>query len=135
MYHKKARQLKNGLWHYTCASNHDIYPIGYCSLFKTCSKCEGKSDGCGGDCKYGVVKNESPCPGHKTGEEACEHYREYLLDKAHTLTCEHSMLCKICGAETKVLMACDESYYALCIEHCNREGLNALLEVYESWGS
>ncbi len=41
-----------GLFHYTCRNDGRIWPIGPCA------------DG---------------CPGHKTAEEACEHYREFLL--------------------------------------------------------
>lgn len=137
MYHKKARQLENGLWHYTNSHGDSVYPIGNCSSFKSCPVCSGhgfvNESVCVCDC--GVIKNETPCPGHKTEEEACEHYRQYLLDKVHVTTCLQAVPCKICGVDTKQLMSCDESYYSLCAEHCNREGLASILEVYESWGS
>lgn len=42
-----------GRWRYTRMNDGHVWPIGYCA------------------------KN---CPGHKTAEEAREHYRQYLLD-------------------------------------------------------
>ena len=42
-----------GLYHYTCKNDNKIWPVGPCA---------------------------DDCDGHKTPEEACEHYRQWLIE-------------------------------------------------------
>jgi len=67
------------------------------------------------------------CPGHETEEEACEHYRQWLLDNA---TYHHSLAppqsCEICGAWTDRLAKLPHmvALVPLCEAHHDRDFLD-----------
>lgn len=139
--------LKNGrgtgLYHFCCSSGDDIYPVGYCSPWKSCPVCNSNGhfplascNMCGGK---GLIKVENPCPGHPTKAEACLHYRQYLLDQAtYDGKQDDQSRCEICGEWTCRVAQIPGHiiWHTLCIEHCNRKGLSRVLrDVHESWAS
>lgn len=117
MNHYKARQKEvSKLWHYTCANDDFIYPVGYCA---------------------------DNCPGHATEQEAKDHYKEYLLDNVQIITPDDKKLWPKYKCDVK---ECNNqgdhsvnfrgySYHNLCKDHTNRAILSTLVEVHESWGS
>jgi len=97
-----------GLWHYTRMNDHVIWPTGYCA---------------------------QGCAGHDTAEEAEDHQRQYWLDTASYTSkldrtqerCEYPS----CGEWTQYIARYGEgkmSMKILCERHCNRDGLDAVLE-------
>jgi hypothetical protein len=93
-----------GLWHYTVQNDDHIYPVGYCA---------------------------QNCAGHGSVEEACNHYRLYLLDLARydgTLR-DTQRKCEICGYWTQTyayIPKAMETHY-LCTEHLNRDALDSVM--------
>jgi hypothetical protein len=118
MNYLKARQLKNadgtgGKWHYTSENDGNIHAIGYCA---------------------------QGCPGHDTAEEACAHYRAYLLEqRARFDGALHGEQrpCAVCGAWTQGVVSIDGWHtYVLCDDHRTPEHLEKIYPpVGESWGS
>lgn len=129
-----------GLWHYTCKNDGRIWPVGYCSPWETCPDCKGHSivsiDAKCDKCENrGVIKRENPCPGHKTPEEAAEHYRQYKLDNVRYDGKYHDEMrkCEICGNWTEHFALIDYRSYALCDEHRNRENLEKVFPLYGNY--
>jgi len=69
----------SGKWHYICMNDGKIWPVGYCSPWKTCLDCDGKSawyhlyddtPDCATCNNKGIVEDANPCPGHDTPDEA-----------------------------------------------------------------
>ena len=117
MNHYKARQKQvSKVWHYTCANNDDVYPVGYCA---------------------------DNCPGHSTEDEAIDHYKQYLLDEARftdpkddNLWPKYKCDIKDCVNHGSVSVSVGGySHYNLCQDHANKDNLATLVKVYESWGS
>lgn len=134
----------SGLYHYCVNHRNDVYPIGYCSPWTSCPACLGKGSFPLKDCSLcggrGLIAVETPCPGHSTKEEAYEHYRQYLIDKAKfTGELEDTQhRCEICGEWTQKLAEIPGHiiWHYLCDLHCNRAGLSEVLpKVGESWAS
>lgn len=140
-YYAASQVKSSGLWHYTCRRKDDVYPVGYCSIYETCPDCKGM--GYGGtcqneNCKYGVVPKVNPCPGHATPEEACEHYREYVLDKArYTHSEDTQQKCEICSEWTTGHALIDGYHmHILCDKHANKESLEKVYPlIHESYES
>lgn len=90
-----------GKWHYTSKRHDEVHPIGYCA---------------------------NGCPGHETAEEACEHYKEYMLDIASftAQSWEREEPCRVCGAMTLGLAVIPGHHLpvTLCDLHSNRDGLS-----------
>jgi hypothetical protein len=105
-------------WHYTCSNSRiGIWPEGYCR------------DG---------------CPGHPTAEEACEHMREYLIDRATFSWLNRisgtAVPCEVCGTPTTTFSVVKglgmPDLRSLCDAHFNREGLDQVLGTPgEVWSS
>jgi DnaJ-class molecular chaperone len=133
----------SGLYHYCCSHGEDIYPVGYCSPWRSCPVCNDSGSFPLQDCRLcegkGLVKVTDPCQGHLTKEDACNHYREYLLDRAkYAQEIEGKHECEICGELTSRIANIPGHIlsYSLCAEHCNREGLDKVLkDIGESWAS
>ncbi len=155
MQHSAPRQHQGtGLWHYTTGkAKSGFYAIGLCSPYDTCPDCKGhsfmsasiKCETCD---NKGSVKREEPCPGHATAEEACEHYKEYLVSKAQyeddkgeheerTLSrCEFKKgTDEQCRSLTSGAAYVESRHYCLCAEHRNPESLAEVVQVGESWHS
>ena len=141
MNYLQARQIESGLhagkWHYTSMNDGRIHAIGYCSIYKDCPTCDGRSFMTDNPCatcdKKGVVrKTDDEFCFHDTAEEANEHYKLYLLDDAkYDRKMSNQMLkCQICGEYTEKMASAGEwSTFILCDEHLNRESLEQLLHV------
>jgi hypothetical protein len=111
-----AQKAGDKLWHYVSSGRGGTYPIGYCA--------EG-------------------CPGHGSAEEACEHYRQYLLserlrfdggpeDTRTMYRCEAPG----CDAFTAGSATVGGSrHWHLCEDHRTRDVVAGLLHVHESWVS
>lgn len=157
-----ARELKNadgsgtGKWHYTCENDGACWPVGKCSSWDGCPDCDALSHGhvknekgewvkcktCDGK---GIIKKATPCPGHATPEEACEHYKEYLLDGMKILGPKKEEWpkdkCDVegCNKEATHLamfpghMLMD---HQVCAEHATREVISKLVGgIGEIWSS
>jgi len=130
-----------GLYHYTVENGGGIFPVGYCSSYRTCPTCNGQAMAgmpCGA-CERGAIKVD-PCPGHPTKEEAEEHYRQYELDGASFDGMDESAQhkCAICQVWTQRYATFSSKPYYLCDEHRNRAALDTLTqgrvgEAVSSW--
>lgn len=149
MNHYAPRQREdNKKWHYTCENDGRIWPVGYCGAYRTCPECNGKLHVDGEPCtrcaKEGIgptgavrVPDEERCPGHDTAAEACEHYRQYLLnERTHEVEFGDWTGCQECDAPTKKGYAVGAvETVALCDEHRTPETLAKHVTVGEAWSS
>jgi hypothetical protein len=150
MNHYAPRQKHDLLWHYTVSNGGHIRAVGNCSPYQwcLCSKNDryrqedmqtiDDCDLCHGH-KY-VLNTKNPCPGHATAQEACNHYKEYLLDNAEfNYGDETSRLYKCdavgCEEKTRHYANCKGHFYHLCDHHHNRTGLGLAITVWETWTS
>lgn len=126
MRHYVAKQrVSDGRWDYTCGSS----PVGYCCNERLAEVFKGE----------GLwIEGKHHVDAHATREEAEACYKAYLLD---TRTRESAMKdqmgrCRVCGEFTTGLM-CVGAYqlYILCDAHRNREALESLVVVGQSWES
>lgn len=142
MNYLSARQRRdNGRWDYT----YNGCPWGYCRAYSPIPE-----DGKIMPPEIARRENEKMAPligkfhddGHATEEEACECYKQYLLDtRLHLITEEPASAssqhrCEVC----KKFTACHASVgpyrmFTLCPEHQTREQVEKLLKVGESWES
>ncbi len=105
-----------GIWHYTRMRDKAVWPIGYC---------------------------RENCDGHPSADEACAHYKKYLMDQAEfrgPKTEEwpkHKCAVKDCNNEAKhqIIIPGRMHDFETCEGHCNKEALETLLVVGESWHS
>lgn len=115
MRHYKARQLEGGGWKYTYMLNGEVFTTGKC------------------------IDHE----GHATAEEACECYRQYMLNERMQLsdcllgetTMEqcHVEGCKEMGRGGAMVA---QRLFILCDAHRNRETMDELYPaVGEAWVS
>ena len=95
-----------GRYHYTVTNNGETAAIGYCA---------------------------EDCPGHETKEEACEHYRQYLLDchaQYNGTYSDHLSQCSVCGILTnRYGQVAEALYIPLCDEHCDRANLEKFFKI------
>ena len=107
MNHLVARQMVNGKWHYTVNG----HAAGYCA-------------------SHG---------GHETATEAQDCYKQYLLDNQLFLGLEMSnqmLRCRICQQYTNRMARIGiYTHFVLCGDHMEREFVDKLLEIGESWES
>lgn len=124
-----------GKWHYTVMNDGVIWAEGYCSRYRECPDCRGRSmfspnpaDACPTCENHGVIEVE-PCPGHDTPEEACEHMTQYLLENRLRLDGQYADTqyhCEVCQAWTDRFAEVDGHPYTLCDEHRTREIVTGL---------
>lgn len=111
MNHYRARQLKDGGWHFTCMNDGRAWPVGYCAEHEP----------------------------HATKEEACGCYRKWLLDNRLKLNCRDNhqqRKCKECGEWTSSYAMCETDIVFLCDKHMNRETFEKIVPVFdEMWSS
>lgn len=121
MKHLAPRQLQNssggpsGIWHYTCQDSTGIYSIGYCEF----------------------------CEGHSTPTEACEHYKEYILDTRLVFREDKPdpktvYRCSVEGCSeltSGTVQVGQLHFFHVCSKHRNREAVVNLFEVSEYWMS
>lgn len=110
-YYQALKLQDTGLYHYTCTNGDHTYAVGYCA------------DG---------------CPGHATPEEAQEHYRQYTLDTQthyNGVNNDTQRKCEVCGEWTQHYALVEHRRYALCDEHRNRDELEKLVKLEDSFSS
>ena len=149
MRHYAARQRQSDMmWHYTCTHRDRTYPIGYCSPHKACDKChlgymiDGRMcETCEGTA---LIRKAQPCEGHPTAEEACSHYKHYLVEKTTFHPDEPGAdKGRGAGCDAPGCKADEAGYaqvpggqrYRFCADHLNTEGLKQVIKVGESWES
>jgi len=113
-YYCARQHATNGKWDYTCRNDGRIWPVGYCAEHRGT---------------------------HDTAEEAQECYKRYMLDtrlrfdvrlKGHKRQCE----AEGCEEWTQGLASLGGlDAFVLCDEHRDREHVEALYSVGESWSS
>lgn len=126
-----------GRWHYTRQDGAGIVAVGYCSRFRTCPTCEGRSFLTTQPCvqcdRRGLIEVE-PCPGHDTIEGAIAHFRDYQIDTAtfDRVMRRQQRPCTICGAFTQryAQLGDDLGYiFELCDAHHTPVYLRQAVEV------
>lgn len=88
--------------------------------------------------KYISNKDKYHEDGHATEKEACECFKQYQLDHhlrfSKQLNQQHK--CKICEEYTEGLAYVGEyECFSLCEKHQNRESVEQIYQVGESWQS
>ena len=138
-YYKSRQRASDGRWDFSCRNNDHIYPVGYCSPYhepdpKEWYLTENSIK------KYQAERDKHHVNGHATEEEACECYRQYLLDTTlyldgHSNDTQHK--CKICDTWTNRYAQVDGTYmYHLCDCHRTRAIIETLFKgVGEIWSS
>lgn len=139
MRYYSARQRESDLrWDYTCGRN----PVGYCSCYREFTDVDDwLSESVRNTENAKMIKNKHKyhTDGHATEEEACECYKQYLLDNSLRLTPKlenPSQLnkCKVCGefcSGYAVVGECE--FITLCEKHCNRDEVEKICTVGEMW--
>lgn len=150
-YYAPKQRNSDGLWHYTCTHNDRTTAVGYCSPYKACEKCwdergvgTGQLPG-GSTCETcegtGLRKKSQPCEGHPTAEEACQHYFEYVTQKAIMhVDLEGKARSEKCSAPGCTNLANGYAssvghWYYLCTDHLNKAGLKQVVKIGTSWES
>ena len=132
MRHYSARKRLDGQYDYTCGD----YPVGYCAAFEEPVSLEYWREE---QLKtYKSFKDKHHTDGHLTEEDACNCYKEYQLDhhlRKGTLS-ESMHRCRVCGDFTAHYIEVGYcTHYTLCDKHCNREEVEKLYDVGQSWES
>ena len=137
-YFTAKQRLSDMLWDYTMNN----IPIGYCQKYidpdsynenirKFMSKSEVQ--------RIRLFKEKYHTHGHPTKEEACNCYKEYILDHALSLnrkdeSCQRK--CQKCKQWTNLIAGVGAyNIWFLCEQHQTREIVSELYEVWESWES
>ena len=142
---KPRQRQSDQRWDYTCANDNQksCYAIGYCAPYRPWTDEQRERIG-GYITDEMVAASEATAhkhheDGHATPEEACECYKQYLLDhethyEGHKQ--EPWSPCDICQKRTpNAVMVSGWTKAHLCDEHRNRECLEQVLKVGESMGS
>lgn len=134
MNHDAPRQLESGLWHYTRERDGAVWPIGNCATLTTCKSCTDGCSECKGTC---VVPVNEPCKGHNNREEACNHYKEYLLSLVKFVSTESEENCIVHGCNSTACCRVDipGRIFDLCKEHANLEAVSKMVFVDECFHS
>ena len=133
MQHKKARQREiDKRWDYTVGD----HPIGYCHEWKDPDEwkvpmTESKKE------EYRAHEEKYHTTGHATEEEACDCYKDYLLDHNLRAFKESQTMrpCQVCGLWTQTRVEINWTILTLCEMHASREEVAKLISVGESWES
>ena len=152
MNHDAPRQKKDGTWGYTSANDGLCHAIGYCSPFEEWSE-NSIANIFGADkdryeayiAPYRAAADKFHDGGHNSAHEACECYKQYLLDfdlrfheeqeKPDTLyKCEAPECESFTSGNVSVVGTC-MSRWNLCENHRTKEIVAGLLTVGESWHS
>lgn len=142
MNHYSARQRKDGRYDYTRANKRlGIFPVGYCAGFLEPEEFE----------RVGIhlpdrdkelqekFRDKYHKDGHETADEACECYRQYLIDHESRFLKHSDELrkCEICGEWTDTMVMVGQSrMYELCENHQDDESIEKVMpKIGEIWGS
>jgi hypothetical protein len=146
--HYKARQREiDGRWDYTSGNSREgTHPVGYCHAYRpftperctwmTAQQCDKENT------EQAPFVAKYHADGHATELEACECYREYLLDRRLRLYDPPSdpdtlHKCAVCGAMTAGMAEVDMEHWFLCDAHRNRAEVEKLVPHgrSEAWSS
>lgn len=128
----------DGRWDYTCRNDGHIWPVGYCRAYKEFDTSiipvsEAEQE------EYRATAHKHHSDGHATEEEACECYKQYLLDhklRFGTMS-DQQLRCKVCEEWTQNYAEVDCQTWNLCDKHNSRETVEALMEapgvIWSSW--
>jgi hypothetical protein len=120
-YYKPREILKDGkpvgLYHYTCRNDNQVWPVGLCV----------------------------DCPGHKTKEEACEHWRQYLIQGIEFVRITQEWpkeKCEVEGCNNQATMVGSTKNepggfirHCFCEEHATQEEMSKFIYAGESISS
>ncbi len=98
----KADGTPSGKFHYTVMNDNRTHAVGYCA---------------------------QGCKGHDTPDEACEHYKQYVLDtrtRYGGMYTDKRLRCEICGEWTQRFAEANMRIFTLCDTHCTRENVSNL---------
>lgn len=141
MRHYSARQRTDGRWDFTCGNQ----PVGYCGEFIEWGDNERKMFGENfanhviEEQKDYKFRHKHHIDGHATAEEACECYKQYLLDNnmrvSNNKNSQHK--CGVCGEWTTQFVQVGESWLrTLCEKHSNKEEVEKIYKApSEIWCS
>ncbi len=150
MNYYKASQRKDNQWDYTCQNDGHIWPVGYCSM-RPLKDCEQESvpwlpKEAWDKYKLEILarKEKYHDHGHATPEEACNCYKEYMMDTSlrlyiptpeqlESMDTQHK--CEVCKDWTSCMAELDHQHWHLCQKHLNRETVEKLYSVAECWSS
>lgn len=141
-YYKARQRESDQRWDYTCQNDNRVWPVGYC----------GRPMQEEDFAKLGIPMSEREkahlatnghkyhTDGHATEAEACECYRQYLLDTQLTLDHEdphQQRKCQVCEQwTTKFAIFGSTQLFFLCDEHRTREHVEQLTsKIGEIWSS
>jgi hypothetical protein len=130
-YYAARQRATTKKWDYICMNDGQRWAVGYCSG------------------KYPTVQDDESLEhrecyhedGHETAEEARECYKRYMLDNRLHLDgkmANQQMRCQVeqCDAWTQgTARLGGYTSFTLCDEHRNRETVEKLYDVFESWSS
>jgi len=137
----KARQRQSTKrWDYTQMNDGRVWPIGYCGGFREYTP-EQRQTYCMNDtwyAKYEANKDKYHEDGHPSSVEACACYKRYELDESlrFDVDSQSKQKCEVCGEWTEHrAMIGGYQYFVVCEKHANREEVEKLFTVGESWES
>jgi hypothetical protein len=147
MTYDKARQRKDGTWAYTSMNDGEVWAIGYCEPFREWS--DESIDSIYGDrgiydCffePYRATKEKHHEGGHATKEEACECYKQYVLDHKLVYAVPEEDLRECDYPECKLAGVCEMGIpigpqrFVLCAHHMSKEHISSLISIGECWHS
>ncbi len=135
MNHYAARQRTDGRWDYTCANPRSrTHPVGYCRAYRELKPESGLFDAVQCELENARIRpfaHKYHDDGHGTADEACDCYREYLLDQRlqlHPSSKDAEVLrkCTVCGVYTSGYAELQMSVWWLCDEHRSRDEVEKL---------
>ena len=121
-------------WDYTCRNDNWVYPVGYCHEYRSLKNgLMPVSDE--QEREHERFKDKYHTNGHVTADEACQCYKQYLLDRRfHTSQwagTQHQ--CNVCGEWTQTYVQIGGyQTFDLCAKHANREEVEKLFDVWTS---
>ena len=119
-YYRPLKRAIDGRYDYTCTIDGHSYPVGYC----------------GGQRALDVQEDELPEEvrskfhetGHATPEEACECYKQYLIDTSLRFGTfsNQQFRCRVCEAWTETYAQMGPEVWPVCKEHSTKEAMETL---------
>lgn len=148
-YDSPQQREKDKRWDYTSYNNSTgCHPIGYCGGWRMPEKTRPHQRLCmGSEHRFNLSKaelepfrNKYHTDGHATEEEAYGCYKQYLLDNSLRLDGfdpKQQNKCVVCDSWTQKSARIGYWFadYDLCDEHLNRETVETLFSVGDSWHS
>jgi hypothetical protein len=135
MNYYQARQRKvDNRWDYSCRNDDRIWPVGYCAKYRDPEEMASdlvpilmwRKDEIE---RIRATKDKYHTDGHATAEEACECYRQYLLDHKLRLDGESKDTwhkCLVCETLTNHFAEIEMQVYVLCDKYRTREEVEKL---------